>query len=81
MGTKKIGDLITDNMGVYEGKTKLSFGTAWYAGRCIYCDWCIEQQCGSLRNQQYRYCEVSGRSNLPGGIDVRCADRCRAVHR
>ena len=26
MGTKKIGDLITDNMGVYEGKTKLSFG-------------------------------------------------------
>lgn len=26
MGTKKIGDLITDNMAVYEGKTKLSFG-------------------------------------------------------
>ena len=23
MGTKKIGDLITDNMGVYEGKTKV----------------------------------------------------------
>ena len=26
MGTKKIGYLIKDNMGVYEGKTKLSFG-------------------------------------------------------
>lgn len=25
-GYEKIGDLITDNMGVYEGKTKLSFG-------------------------------------------------------
>lgn len=46
MGTKKIGDLITDNMGVYEGKTKLfvrKAGIARYAGRCFHCDWCIEQ--------------------------------------
>ena len=83
MGTKKIGDLITDNMGVYEGKTKLSFGKlvllGMLAGAFIAIG--IEQQCGSLRNQQYRYCEVSGRCNLPGGIDVRCADWRRAFHR
>ena len=82
MGTKKIGDLITDNMGVYEGKTKLSFGKLVLLGMLAGAFIAIGASSSSAAVYGISNTGIakSGRCNLPGGIDVRCADRCRTVH-
>ena len=79
MGTKKIGDLITDNMGVYEGKTKLSFGKLVLLGMLAGAFIAIGASSSSAA--VYGTCEVISRCDIPGGIDVCCADWRRAFHR